>query len=78
LQQRAKLRVAATHAATASAQAVDLAYLTGGGSSIYETSLLQRCFRDAHAVTQHVGVAPDTLEDVGRVLFGLQPKMIIF
>lgn len=49
-----------------------------GGSSIYESSLLQRCFRNVHTVTQHIAVAPDNLEDVGRVVFGLEPKSPLF
>ncbi len=77
-QQRAKLRLATISAATACAQAVDLVYQTGGGTSIYNRSLLQRCFRDVHAATQHVAVAPDGLEDVGRVMFGLQPSSPFF
>lgn len=73
MRQRATLRGAACHAAIASAQVVDLMYNTGGGSSIYYSSLLQRAFRDVHAATQHVGVAPDSMEEVGRVLLGLSP-----
>lgn len=73
MEQRAKLRLAFWNAATACAQAVDLAYHTGGGTSIYERSLLQRCFRDVHAATQHAAVAPLWLEEVGRVTFGLPP-----
>jgi indole-3-acetate monooxygenase len=68
---RARLRVAATHAVEASAQAVDAAYRLGGGSAIYETSPLQRRFRDVHAATQHLLVAPPTWELAGRALLGL-------
>jgi alkylation response protein AidB-like acyl-CoA dehydrogenase len=71
LEQRAKLRLASCHAAIACAKAVDLMYTTGGGSSIFDHSLLQRCSRDVHAATQHLMVAPDSMEDVGRVLLGL-------
>lgn len=78
MEQRAKLRLATCHAAIACAQAVDLAYNTGGGTSIYERSLLQRCFRDIHVATQHPAVAPDGMEDAGRILFGLPPSSPIF
>jgi alkylation response protein AidB-like acyl-CoA dehydrogenase len=70
--QRALLRLAATSAARGAARAVDLMYDAGGGSSVYARSLLQRCFRDAHVVTQHAAVAPATLELVGRVLLSLE------
>jgi alkylation response protein AidB-like acyl-CoA dehydrogenase len=70
--QRAALRLAATHATTASAQAVDLMYNAGGGTSIYADSALQRCFRDIHVATQHMMVGPSTYELAGRVLLGLE------
>jgi len=65
------LRLAATTAAERSAHAVDLCYHAGGGTSVYETSPLQRVFRDAHVATQHAMVAPRTLEVLGRMTFGL-------
>ena len=71
LGQRARLRLAATHATTTSAQVVDAMYTVGGGSSIYLSSSLQRRFRDVHAATQHVMVAQPTYELAGRVMLGL-------
>ncbi len=68
---RASLRLAATHATRAARQVVDTAYDLGGGSSLYETSPLQRRFRDVHAATQHMLVSPATWELSGRVLLGL-------
>ncbi len=72
LQQRATLRLAATHATTSAAAAVDLMYTAGGGTAIYARSPLQRCFRDIHVATQHLMVAAPTYELVGRVLLGLE------
>lgn len=69
---RAALRLAATHATTSAARATDLMYNAGGGTSVYATSPLQRCFRDVHAATQHAMVAPSTLELTGRLLLGLE------
>ena len=68
---RALVRLAATHATHSAASTVDLMYSAGGGTSIYETSPLQRHFRDIHTATQHMMVAPPTLELTGRVLLGL-------
>lgn len=65
------LRLAATDAATRSAEAVDRCYHAGGGSSIFESSPLQRLFRDAHVATQHGMIAPRTYEVFGRMIFGL-------
>jgi len=70
-QQRAVLRLAATHATTSAAKVVDLMYNAGGGSSVYATSPLQRQFRDIHVVTQHMMVAPPTYELTGRLFLGV-------
>jgi len=69
--ERATLRLAATEATTRATRAVDLMYEAGGGTSIYVTSPLQRCFRDIHVVTQHAMVSPATYELTGRLLLGL-------
>lgn len=66
-----RLRLAATHATWASAEAVDLMYHAGGGSSIHEASPLQRVFRDVHVATQHGMVAERTYEPLGRMALGL-------
>ncbi len=68
---RAALRLAATEATARATKAVDLMYEAGGGTSIYATSPLQRCFRDVHVVTQHAMVASSTYELTGRLLLGL-------
>jgi alkylation response protein AidB-like acyl-CoA dehydrogenase len=73
LPQRATARLAAAQAASASAQAVDLVYNAAGGTAIYEHNLLERCFRDVHATTQHVGISSANFELSGRVLLGLDP-----
>src|SRR3712207_2274367 len=78
VEERALLRAAAVHAAETSARVVDLMYNTGGASSIYETCLLERCFRDVHAVTQQVMVAPQQWETAGRVLLGMDPGPMPF
>ena len=56
---------------TVSASAVDTAYDLGGGTSIYETSPLQKRFRDIHAATQHMLIGPSTWELTGRLMLGL-------
>ena len=72
LGQRARLRLAATHAVTTSARVVDAMYNLGGGTSIYSKSPLQRRFRDVHAATQHMMVGQPTYELAGKVLLGLE------
>jgi alkylation response protein AidB-like acyl-CoA dehydrogenase len=68
--ERARLRLVATNATRQAAAAVDLMYEAGGGSSVHESSPLQRCFRDVHTATQHMMVGPATYELAGRVLLG--------
>lgn len=68
---RIDLRLAITHAARASVRAVDLMYNLGGGTSVYKTSPLQRIFRDVHVASQHMQVAPPTMEGVGRYMLGI-------
>lgn len=70
--ERARLRLAATHAVRSSAAAVDRMYEAAGGTAVYESAALARRFRDVHVATQHVMVAPPTYELAGRVLLGLE------
>jgi indole-3-acetate monooxygenase len=67
----ALLRLASANASQSAAQAVDLMYNAGGATSIYESSPLERAFRDMHTASQHFAVAPGILELAGRVLLGL-------
>jgi alkylation response protein AidB-like acyl-CoA dehydrogenase len=69
---RAALRRAATHVATASAAAVYAMYTLAGGTAIYDSSPLQRHFRDVHVATQHMMVGPATWELAGRIALGLE------
>ncbi len=65
------LRLAASHATEVAASVATAMYHAGGGTSIYDSSPLQRRFRDVHVATQHMMVAPATWELAGRLLLGL-------
>lgn len=71
LEQRLRVRLAAAHVGTEACRAVDLCYNAGGGSSVYSTSPLQRCFRDVHTASAHIQVSPRSYETVGRHRLGL-------
>ncbi|MFN0096664.1 MAG: acyl-CoA dehydrogenase family protein [Dehalococcoidia bacterium] len=70
--QRARIRLACAHAAMEATRAVDLAYNTGGGTSVFESNQLQRCFRDVHTATQHAMISDRNIITYGRVHFGLE------
>ena len=72
VEQRRDMRLATTHAVQASVRVVDAMYTLAGGSSVYDTCDLQRRFRDVHVATQHIMVAPSTLETVGRLMLGIE------
>lgn len=72
LAHRGKLRLAATHATRAAADAVDLMHEAGGGSAIYARSPLERRFRDVHTATAHMMVGPASWELSGRLRLGLE------
>ncbi len=71
VERRAALRMACTHMVRTSADICRTTYDLGGGAALFEASDLQRRFRDAHAMTQHIVTAPATWELTGRLLFGL-------
>jgi len=51
---------------------VDTCYAVGGGSSIYETSSLQRRLRDIHTLTQHASLSEGAITQAGAALVGQQ------
>ena len=68
--QRQRLRQSTTYATRVATDAVRFAY-TAAGSDALRPSVLQRCFRDLHAATQHLVVDNNTLTETTRVLLGL-------
>jgi len=53
--------------------AVDLLYRLAGSTAIFQSSALERCFRDVHTAAQHLQVQEARWETTGRVLMGLAP-----
>ncbi len=67
------LLMAARHAIKTGSRAVDAMYDAGGTAAIYVDSPLERSYRDARTMQQHVIAQPIWAEDAGRVLMGLEP-----
>lgn len=74
LEERVAIRTANNHAVTTSVSVIDRMYGIAGGTSVYETSPLQRHFRDVHTATQHMMVADSVMELAGRVLLGVDDE----
>ena len=72
LDQRATLRIAATHAIRLSIQVVDTLYNAAGATPFYEDHLIQRRFQDIHVISQHIQSRRSHYELVGRHWLGLQ------
>jgi alkylation response protein AidB-like acyl-CoA dehydrogenase len=62
----ARRLLAATKAVDVAREVTSSMFLLGGSSSVLAPNALERCFRDAHAVAQHFGVAPMNWETAGR------------
>ncbi|HUM16242.1 MAG TPA: acyl-CoA dehydrogenase family protein [Candidatus Nitrosotalea sp.] len=71
LEQRATLRIAATHGIRLAVEVVDAVYNAAGATAIYESHLLQRHFQDVHVISQHMQSRLANYELVGRHWLGL-------
>ena len=66
-------RLGSVTAVRLAAQAVDLLHDAAGMSAVATDSVLDRCWRDVHTMTQHIILSPARFEIAGRVLMGLDP-----
>jgi alkylation response protein AidB-like acyl-CoA dehydrogenase len=73
LEDRAAVRLASLTAGENSVAAVGLLYRLAGTSGIFQSSPLERCWRDVHTAAQHMHVQDGRWETAGRVLFGMAP-----
>ncbi len=68
---RARVRLAAAHAANESIRAVDLLHRALATSAVQQSSPLDRIFRDIHTAGAHVMIGPLVLEAAGRAELGV-------
>lgn len=71
LEQRATLRLAATHMTRTAAEVVRTVQDLAGGASVFVADPLNRRLADAQAMTAHIMTAPATYELTGRALLGV-------
>ena len=69
---RVAMRLAAAHAVSSSVAVTDTVFTIAGGTAVYDTSVLGRCLRDVHVMTQHIMVAPKLNETLGKHLLGAE------
>ena len=70
--QRARIRLACTNAAEATSAATGLVHRAAGGSAVYQTSPLERCFRDINTATAHLLISDRNLVTYARLRLGLE------
>ena len=70
--QHSLLRLAATQAATLSAQVVDTAWNAAGTSAIFAGNPIERRFRDIHVATQNIAIRSEHYVTAGRMFLGLE------
>src|SRR5437899_8026115 len=73
LEQRARCRLAAVHAADSAREAMDLMYRHGGSTSYRRESRLAECWRDLQVVGQAATLAPEWYPMGGRVFLKMDP-----
>lgn len=73
LEQIALLRLAMTYVHEVVSEVCTFAHKAAGGVSL-RRGVLQRCFRDMHAATQHIHLSDQIAQDTGKVLLGMAGK----
>ena len=66
------MQLAATHAASCAAEAVDLVHAAAGASAIRNEYKFQQWFRDVHTMTQHAFNCASRYESAGALMLGAE------
>ncbi len=74
--QRARIRLATTHAIIQATRVSERVYRLAGSTAIFEDHAFERRFRDAYAVSQQVQGRHTNYETVGRHMLGLEVETI--
>jgi alkylation response protein AidB-like acyl-CoA dehydrogenase len=72
---RARVRLACTHAIHTSLEVADFTYKGAGVDAIFPGSPFERRFRDIHTVSQQIQSRSAHYEAVGRILLGTMPEV---
>lgn len=74
LEDRARIRLAATNAIHAGIEIADWVYKQAGVSAIFPGTPFERRFRDIHTLSQQIQARDAHYENVGKILFGERPE----
>ncbi len=74
LDQRIRLRLAATHGIRMAAQVVDTVYNLFGSQAIFERNPVQRRFQDVHVISQQIQGRMDHYDVAGQHFLGLEAE----
>jgi indole-3-acetate monooxygenase len=77
LDQRMRMRMAASFATQQAKEVADIAYHAGGATAIFSSGKLERRFRDIHTVMQQIQARAAHFETVGQYLLGLPPDLSV-
>ena len=77
LVQQQRMRQATTYATRIAADAARFAYTWAGTDALRNPSVLQRCFRDIHAGTQHIYVDNNTLTAYTQTLLAAPARRAV-
>ena len=72
VEDRARLRVACTHAVMQSRETVSYAYQAAGSGAVMANNLFERRFRDINTVANQAQGQPINLEQAGMALLGVE------
>jgi hypothetical protein len=74
---RARARLAGSHAITSATAVADSIYKAAGVDAIFPGSPFERRFRDIHTVSQQIQSRNAHYETVGQVLLGNPPEVFL-
>jgi alkylation response protein AidB-like acyl-CoA dehydrogenase len=74
IDQRMRIRMAATYAIDQATSVVEAAYRSAGTTAIFESNPFERRFRDAYTISQHLQGRAMHFETVGKHILGLEPE----
>jgi alkylation response protein AidB-like acyl-CoA dehydrogenase len=75
---RVAIRLATAHAMETAVSVVDAVFAMSGGHALYDSSPIQRCWRDLHAASHHVFYGDEDIAHVGEALItGAEPHFMV-